>query len=206
MSDINLISYTQMIPVTNIGIHSQGTLFVEGKDITPAKSVFINGVSATSFIVLSKTKLIVDLPTSEINKPINSVAIAGNTGEVGFVSFSVKPQANITDSKYVIQRFFNVLLKEPNSDVFNPGSGVGLLSKLGNIDFEDVEVLVAGGIREAEQFIIQTQKPELADSKTLVTVNILNVSYSITTLTASVAVQFELADGTTAYTDFNIAS
>ena len=206
MSDFNCITYTKIIPVTEIGIHSPGTLSVEGSDVLSTDTVFINGVSTKEFIILSKTKLIVDIPSQEQANPIRTVTLAGPSGDVGILGFDLTSKLPMTDSKYVIQRFFRFLFTNPGSDVFNPAEGVGLVSKVGGTAFENMEVEIITCIKQAENYVLNTQQPELPDSKTLRMVNVSNVSYSINTLTASVSLSFELADGTLAYTDFKVAS
>lgn len=202
--DFNTITYNRYIPITNMGIHSTGTLFLEGKDVTSTNTVFINGVSTKDFVILSKTKLLVDIPNSELNSPINNVSLAGSSGDVGFLTFNLNSKDSFSSSKYVIQRFFRYLFTDPGSNVFDQEEGVGLVSNMGTISFDDVEVYIASAIKQAEEYVLQTQRPELSDDKTLRMVNIMNISYSISTLTASVALQFELADGSAAITDFNV--
>lgn len=206
MSDFNSITYQYLIPILDIGIHSGNTLYITASDITPTKTVFINKTSTIDFVVVSRTKLLVDIPAAELNSPISSVTLAGSTGEVGLLSFDVKSQKAGSDSKYVVQRFLRTLLMDPGSDIFSPEAGTGLLSMLGNVDFEDVEVLITSSIQDAADIVRRNQKVELSDSKTLNMVKVLNVSYSINTLTASVSLQFVFADGSTVDTDFNIAS
>ena len=206
MSDFGCVTYTKIIPVSGIGIHSPGTLSVEGADVLSTSTVFINGVSTKEFIILSKTKLIVDIPSQEQTNPISTVTLAGPTGDVGILGFDLTSKAPMSDSKYVIQRFFRFLFTDPGSNVFDPAEGVGLVSKVGATAFENIEVEVVTCIKQAEAHILTTQRPELPDSKTLRMVNVTNVSYSINTLTAAVSISFELADGTLAYTDFKVAS
>ena len=206
MSDINVIKYSQFIPVTNLGLESQFTLFIEAPDIQRVETVFINGTSTKEFVVLSTNKLIVDIPIALRNSPIKTVSLAGVSGEVGFLTFNIKSNDPITDSRYVVQRFFRYLLMDRGTDIFNPVEGLGLLSGLTNVKFDDVEVYVVSAIQEAEQHVIRTQRPQLPTSKTLRMVQIENVSYSTNTLTASVELGFTLADGSKVNTQFNLAS
>lgn len=206
MIDFNCIAYQYLIPVLDIGVHSGNTIYITASDITPTKAVFINKTSTTDFVVVSRTKLLVDIPAAELNVPISSVTLSGSSGEVGLLSFDIKSQKAGSDSKYVVQRFLRTLLMDPGSDIFSPEDGTGLLSKLGNVDFEDIEVLITSSIQDAADLVRRNQKVELPDSKTLNMVKVLNVSYSINTLTASVSLQFVFADGSTVDTDFNIAS
>lgn len=206
MSDFSAIQYTKLIPINSVGIHTSSTLFIDGDDVTETTTVFINGTSTKEFVIVSPTRLLVDIPQSQIGNAISTISVAGSSGTVGSLSFSLTSKTAMTDSRYVVQRFFNTLLSDPGSDVFSPSSGVGILSRIGVVDFEDVEVFITSAIKRAEEITIERQKPEIADSKTLTMVNIINVSYSINTLTASVSLQFVLGNGTTVNTDFNLAS
>lgn len=205
MSDISLVKYTNFIPITKIELQGPATLAIEGKDVTAVSTVFINGESTKEFVVLSRTRVIVDIPGSQLNAPISTVKLAGDTGEVGFISFLLNSKTEMTDSRYVTQRFFRYLLMTPGSDIYNPTHGTGILDIMGNISFEDAELYLTNAVRAAESFVVDTQTPDLPDSKTLRMVNIVNVSYSINTLTTAVSLEIVLADGARVDTSFNVA-
>lgn len=205
MSDINCIEYSFTIPVTNVGLYDRSSLSIDAKDAAKTVSVFVNGVKTPSFVVVSSTNIIAVIPSSESGKAITSVSLVGKSGDVGVLTFNAKNSNPINDANYVIQRFFRFLLMDKGSDVFNPTYGVGMLSALGALTMEDVEVYVSSCIRDAEAQLLSTQYPELPDSKTLVMVSVVNISYSVNTLTAAVSLRFRLADGTNLNTNFNVA-
>ena len=204
MSDFYCMDFEEVVPITKATLVDSATIQLEGTDVREVTRALINGVDSPNFVIVSRSKLNARIPLTEVDSPITSLSLVGKSNKTANVNFTLKSSKLIDDSTYVVQRFMRCLIMDPGSDIFNPNYGVGLLTYTGSSNFEDIELIITSAIRVAESQVKQTQSVDLALSKSLSMVEVLNVSYSINTLTASVGIKFTMADGSTVATTFSV--
>lgn len=204
MNDFNVLEFIQLIPVTSVDMLDMSTLRIKSTDVRPATRVVINSVDTPEFVILSATELVATIPASQVGNAIETITVVGKSNQISTVAFTAKSPHKMTDSTYVLQKFMRLLLMDPGSDIFNPEMGAGLQNAVGSEGVEDIELLTVTAIQKAEQQLKNAQYPELPDSKSLMLVEIQNVSYSINTLTVSITISLTMADGTKVDTDFSV--
>lgn len=138
--DYQVLEYRDSAPVREVGIYSKAplTLDVRGDAFRDVSAVLVNGVRSPEFIVLSPSRLLAQVPTSQVSSKIGSVAVLVAQGRVlprSVISF----QAVVTAGKrtvgftHLVQSYLKLLLTSPGSDIFSPSSGGGLLSLVGSV-------------------------------------------------------------------------
>lgn len=205
MSDINVLKFVSLIPISTAGLVDQFTVKITGKDVRNTARVVINGTDSTEFAILSTRELVATIPSSERGNPIRSLTLVGEGGEAASIQFNLKSHTKMTDSIYVLQRFMRILLMRPGSDIFNYELGVGLSNLVGQVNFEEIEAMISSSIRVAETQLKEIQSESLVDSKLLSVVELTDVSYSINNLTVSLSIKLTMQDGSSVSTDFTLA-
>lgn len=204
MSDYCAMHFVQTIPVQSISLVDQITFEITATNFSNLKKILINGVNATEYVILSKTKLIVTIPKELRTRPISTVSLLGDSNEAATITFNAKTTQAMNDSIYVLQRFMRILFMRPGSSIFSPSTGSNLLSIIGEPDLLGMaQATLIQKIENAEYQLKAMQPPELSDSKLLSVVNIENISYSVNTLSVAVSLTFTMIDGSTVTADFN---
>lgn len=204
MSDFPCVRFVQKIPVTGVEFIDNTTLKLIGSDVRRATRVLINNTQAPEMLIASKTDLLVTIPVSQRNVPISTLAIVGDSDEVASVVLTARTTQQMTDSLYALQRFLRLLLTRRGSDAFEPDVGTTLLDIVGSRNYDSVAVDIVSAIKEAEQQLRRTQVPRTSLSKIVSMVEVLDVSYSVNTLTASVSLSLVMATGNRLETSFQI--
>lgn len=201
MLDFTSLKFTELIPITKLSMVGS-TLIIEGEDVSNTTKVFVNGISTGEFIIASKTEVRSSLPEG-LDSTIQTVNLVGQSGKAANIQFSIKNNTKLSDSKYVMQKYFKCLFMTRGSDIFDPTYGAGIQSIVGtNISTVDSEIV--SYIKEAEKQIIQRQLFEDLPSRLLKRVQILGVSTDLNSLSVSVSLGFEMIDGSTVDTSFNM--
>jgi hypothetical protein len=109
---------------------------VVGEDFRSVDEVVINNEPSPDVIILSKTELVAQLPDSQQLAPdISSVAVLSNRFTVtrrSLFRFRIgKRPGKVRGILRLLQLFVKILLTSPGTDIFRPGSGGGILSKVG---------------------------------------------------------------------------
>lgn len=204
MSDFVCAEFNQIIPIKKLSLVDKFTLKIEASDLSSVKKVLVNGAAATEVLTTSSTIMYATIPESQINSVLQSVVLVGTSNEAAIISFSARSITAMNDSIYVLQRFLRILLMEKGSDAFNPNIGAGIQTAIGSIaNNASTNALLA--VKAAETQLIQMQTTLLDSSKTLTMVEILNISYSIYTLTLSISLSLHMLDGSKVTTNFNIS-
>ena len=107
-----------------------------GEDFRSVDEVVINNQPSPDVIVLSKTELIAQLPDSMQRAPdVQSVTVLSRSFTVtrrSLLRFRIgKRPAKVRGILRLLQLFVKILLTSPGTDIFRPGSGGGILNKIG---------------------------------------------------------------------------
>lgn len=204
MSDFPCTVFNQIIPIQKLGLVDSYTLRIEAKSASLVKRVVVNGVDATNIVIASNTTVYAAIPDSQINSVLSTITLIGESNEAAIISFNVKSTTQMNDSLYVLQRFMRLLLMTKGSNAFSPESGASLQASIGE-DISRIQTNAVLAIKDAEQQLLDMQSVTLSPSKTLSVVEILNISYSINTLTVSIELMLVMEDGSTVTTNFGVA-
>lgn len=137
MIDIQVIEIRDILPISDVYLAEDTDppiLVVNGKDLNSTNRVLINNVEASNVVVISSTKLTVEVPF-ELVVPINSVVAISNrltATERSHIAFRLNDRPNgVQGIERLMQKFIKVMLQEPNRDIWSPNIGGGLLSLVG---------------------------------------------------------------------------
>jgi len=144
--DLQTVVPQDAIPINNVkyaSVRGIGTLDVTGEDFRSVDDVMINDISSPDVVVLSKTRLLAQLPDSlQRNPDVRSVLVLSRTFTVtskSLLRFRIGDTPGRTQGiNRLVQLFIKLLLSNPGSDRFNRQLGGGALKNVGS-NFDAVE-------------------------------------------------------------------
>lgn len=137
--DLQTVVPQDTIPVTRTRLTILGglrALELDGDDFRTVEEVRINDIQSPDFIVLSKTRLLAQLPSSlQDNPDVSSVQVLSRTltaSASSLLRFRVgDTPGQVQGILRLLQKFTKLLLSEPGSDIQNPDLGGGALRNVG---------------------------------------------------------------------------
>jgi hypothetical protein len=176
--------------VSNVPGLSPRTLQVIGQDFSSVDQVLLNDIASPSVVILSKTKLLAQVPGPLTFTVITSVTVTSNNLTVSprsLIKFQISsPASKVSGILRLLQIFLKILFTTPGRDIFAPrvgGNGlkdVGLTfgsDEGGNI-VSDFTIAVATTVRQI--LAIQSKNPTLASSERLMSATVTSATYSST--------------------------
>jgi hypothetical protein len=176
--------------VSNVPGLSPRTLQVIGQDFSSVDQVLLNDIASPSVVILSKTKLLAQVPGQLTFTVITSVTVTSNNLTVSprsLIKFQISsPASKVSGILRLLQIFLKILFTTPGRDIFAPrvgGNGlkdVGLTfgsDEGGNI-VSDFTIAVATTVRQI--LAIQSKNPTLASSERLMSATVTSATYSST--------------------------
>lgn len=126
------VKISQVKPVPRLPVR---TLDIYGEDFRAVEEVMMNQVSAPSFVVLTKNRMLAEVPKPLVNSTITSIMVLSRKLLISPRSY-IRFRIGATPSKTrgilkLMQLFLKILLTTPGSDIFAPKSGGGALVHLG---------------------------------------------------------------------------
>jgi hypothetical protein len=157
-----LVQVSQVKPVPGLPVR---TLDIYGEDFRAVEDVLMNQMSVPSFVVLSKSRLLAEVPTPLVHSTITSISVLSRKLSVSprsYIRFNIgRTPSKTRGILKLMQLFLKVLLTTPGSDIFAPKAGGGALSHLGqSVGTNEGSDVVAGiivSVDSAARQIIQVQ-------------------------------------------------
>lgn len=155
-SDLRVVTFRDMLQIQDAapGNVDPPSILLTGKDFNSALRVLINGIECPEFVVLSSTRMLVQLPDSvRRSYQINTIEVisaritlSGNS----YVDFSVgAPFGKSAGIEKLMQWFVKILLQRAGSDLYHPEAGGGLLDYVGSTTVMDASGGMAASISKA---------------------------------------------------------
>lgn len=111
------------------------TLDILGDDFSSVSQVLINQVASPSVVILSRTRLLAQVPTALLLQQISSVQVIANRLMLtsrSYITFQVGPQpSKVRGILRLVQLFLKIMFTTPGSDIFAPNTGAAALKNLG---------------------------------------------------------------------------
>lgn len=202
MIDVKILNIRDLLFIADVqfaaGVVPLSVL-ITGDRMDEASVVYLNDIEAPEFAVLSKNRLIAQVPASQVSSIIRKVAVVANTPSVNrssLLHFEIGTSiSNITGIEKLVQAYCKQLIQTPGSDRFRPDDGGGLLKLIGrNVsqgDTKNLQASVIGAIGRARDQLLARQNLDRripADERLLtVTAQAVGFDATTTTLTASIA-------------------
>lgn len=184
------------------------SLIIQGEHFDQATQVLVNDIAAPEFIVLSPSRLMAQVPTSERSSVLSKLQVLADKPSMNrssLLSFDVGGSIKgIKGIERLVQVFIKLILQTPGSDKFNPSEGGGLLSVIGrNIsrsDTKGVQATIVGAVGRARDQILakQGRNHRIPSDERLLSAITEAVGYDPSTTTVSARVALAAVSGRTA--------
>lgn len=137
MFDLKILSVKDLLPISGAQYANitPRSLLVEGERFLEATHVVINDIQAPEFIVVSDSKLMAQVPASEVNNILRKLVVLAekpSPSRKSIFSFEVGTTFSVIQGiERMVQLFIKVLFQTPGSDRFDPSTGGGLMTLVG---------------------------------------------------------------------------
>lgn len=150
--DLQLIAVQDTIPVLFLQYVAGAavpTLELKGRDFRNVSEVFINGSPSPSFIVMSDTRMLAQVPNSQTGASIDRVLVLSSTftrTERSVIRFRLSPLSKgISGIEKLVQLFIRTFFTTPGRNIFNKADGGGALSLVGKVAGQYQQSELTGG-------------------------------------------------------------
>jgi hypothetical protein len=208
MIDFQIVNAQTLLPVQSVA-PIRGFLpfsvVILGTNLDRTTQVLFNNVEAPSFIVMSKTRLIAQIPVSQVGQPFKSIQVLGDSllstsGSALLSLLLTNPPREVSGLSRLVQSWVMIFLTTPGSDVFNPqsgGGGAAIIGRTTDASGSGVAADLANAITNTKNELlrVQSQYPGIPLTEKLLSSNLEAVSFdqSSGTLVANVSLQNMLA-------------
>lgn len=161
---------------------------VVGEDFRSVDEVLINQIVSPDVVVLSKTRLVAQVPDDLLSQRVFSVTVLSRRLTLSAKSvlrFRVsKTPGKVSGVLRLVQKFLKLLLTTPGSDIFNKQAGGGALRNVGGTFGADeggdiVSDLVIAIDNTTRQIVaMQSRNPSLPREERLLSAKILRAGFN----------------------------
>lgn len=164
------------------------TLEVFGDDFRSADEVLMNEVPSPSFIILSKTRILAEVPQALKDSTISSISVLSKRLTItprSYIRFRIgRTPSKVRGILRLLQLFLRVLFQTPGTDIFSPKLGGGALVHLGqSVSIEQGTDLVGDFIVSVDnttrQIIqIQSRDQAIPPDERMLTARVLSAGFN----------------------------
>jgi hypothetical protein len=181
----------QVVPLNSVRILpglSPKSLDILGTDFRSVDQVLINELVSPDVVILSKTRLLAQVPTDLQNSALNSVSVISTKLTVSSRS-TIKFRIGRTPSKVsgilrLVQIFLKVMLTTTGIDIFAPRIGGNALKNIGLTFGKNQggaivsDIIVAVSTTQKQIMAIQGRDPTIPRDERLLAANVKSASYN----------------------------
>ncbi len=181
---------------------------VVGDDFRSIDEVLVNKVPSPSVVVISKTRLVAQVPDSLLDQRILSITVLSRRLTLSAKSvlrFRIsRTPGKVSGVLRLVQKFLKLLLTTPGSDIFNRQAGGGALRNVGQtFGIEEgnnvLNNLVVAIDTTARQIVaLQSRNPSLPRDERLLSAKILRAGFNKEEGALDVAVEITSQAGSAA--------
>lgn len=214
--DLQVVFPQQAILLNNIRVlpGPPRVLDVNGADFRSVDEVLINKIASPDVVVLSKNRLVAQVPDTLLSQRILSVTVLSRRLTVSARSV-LKFRLSRTPGKVsgvlrLVQKFLKILFTTPGSDIFNRQLGGGALSSVGQTfgveeGSDIINNLVISIDTTSRQIIaLQSRIPSLPRDERLLSAKILRAGFNREEGAIDVAVEITNQSGQSATANLEI--
>lgn len=170
-AQLEVVKFRDLLPLRSIpriipGLE-QPSIELNGTDFSNVDRILINEVEAPEFIILTKTRVVVQLPDAATNG-ISTIEVISSEFTKDFpvskLQFEIGNKTRtITGVLKLLQLFVKWLLQSPGSDIYNPDRGGGLQKLAGKVMVSKrMENLLSTITRSVERTTSQIRSAQIA--------------------------------------------
>lgn len=203
MIDIKILSIKDILPVIRVVTvpgFLPASLEITGNKLLQADEVWINDIPSPEFVKMSNSKIVAQIPDSQVGSNIRKLSVLASTPSperASILRFEAgQTFTSLKGLEKLVQQFIKLLLQTPGSDAFAPNLGGGLQTIIGLTVGRRHSVglsaaLVSAINRTRDQiFSLQSNDTRIPPDEKLLRADTLSVGFdpNTTTLAARVAV------------------
>tara|TARA_Y100000310_G_scaffold290616_1_gene317959 strand:+ start:281 stop:952 length:672 start_codon:yes stop_codon:yes gene_type:complete len=210
-TDFQTISIQDALPVTFLDFALDlpiPTLRVRGKDFRNVSEVLVNGVTSPSYIVVSDSSMLVQLPTSEYSMAITSLLALSSrftATERSILRLRISPLAGrLSGIEKLVQLFVRTVFTTPGSNIFKKEDGGGLRQLIASPVSKYAQSQITGAFAQAvdrtRSQIVEAQSTtsNLTPEEKLLAADLIGVDFDIEQARVSGKVQLTSMAGKSA--------
>lgn len=189
--DFQVVFPQELVELTSVRVLpgiSPRTLDITGKDFGAVDEVLVNGVVSPELVVVSKTRLLAQVPTAFVNQTITSVTVVStklSMSRRSLLRFRVgRTPSKVSGTLRLMQIFLKLLFSTPGTDIFAPRAGGAALTRIGATFGQDEggsivsDFVVAVGSTQRQILAIQSRDPSLPRDERLLAARVLSAGYN----------------------------
>jgi hypothetical protein len=189
--DFQIVFPQELVELTSVRIQPgmvPRTLDITGADFRAVDQVMVNDLVSPDVVVLSKTRLLAQVPSVFATQTISSVTVISTKLAVtpkSLLRFRVgRTPSKVSGLLRLMQVFLKLLFTTPGSDIFAPQTGAGALVKVGSTFGHDEgggivsDFVVAVGRTQRQILAIQARDPSLARDERLLAAKVLSAGFN----------------------------
>lgn len=194
MIDFQIVTASTLLPVQSVA-PIRGFLplsvVVLGTNLNRTTGVIYNGVQAPDFIIMTASRLIVQIPQSQIGRPFVSIQVLGDSllaasSTAALALQLTNPPRVVSGLSRLVQSWVMVFLTTPGSSVFQPQSGGGGAAIIGRTTDRKgtgvaADLAHAVSRTQSELLQVQSQTPNIPLDEKLLSSSLESVSFDSTT-------------------------
>lgn len=164
------------------------TLEVIGEDFRSVSEIFLNDIPADEFVVVSKTKLLVEVPEVLEAQTITSVTVLSSKLTLtrkSLIRFRIGSKAGKARGILrMVQVFLRLLFTKPGTDIFTPKAGGNGLKNIGRTIGADEgggivsDMVMAVDLTERQIIQIQARNQSIPPDERLLAAKVLRAGYN----------------------------
>lgn len=217
MKDIKLLTIRDLLPVSEVEFVANLvplSMSIIGEKLDQATKIFINDVEAPEFVVMTRSRIIAQVPSSEVKSIINKVAVIAekpSAGRSSLLHFEMEGTfRSLQGIERLVQHFCKLLMQSPGSDKFSPNEGGGLLRIVGrNVSRNDAKSLqasVVGAVSRTRDQILsrQASNSRIPSDERLLSVTAEAVGFDVATTTLRARIALAAVSGKQAVANLTV--
>jgi hypothetical protein len=217
MIDIKILTIRDLLPITQVEFAARVSplsIIIQGDRLDEASIVYINDMESPEFAVLSKNRILVQVPTSERSSILRKVAVVATSPSVNrssLLHFEIGSSfKGLSGIEKLVQAYCKQLIQSPGSDRFRPDEGGGLLKLVGrNVskgDSKNLQASVIGAIGRARDQLLARQNLDrrIPADERLLSVSAESIGFDPTTTTLVASIALSAVSGRQAVANLNL--
>jgi hypothetical protein len=192
-TDLQVATPQEVIPLTalsNVPGFSPRTLDIRGQDFSSIDQVLINDLPSPDVIVMSRTRLLAQVPNILSQTTVTSVTVLSNRlfiTDKSLIQFIILPTpGKVSGILRLVQIFLKILFTTPGRDIFAPRIGGAGLRNVGQ-SFDNSEgggvvsdLIVSCNTTQRQILAIQSKDPSLPRDERLLAAKVTSAAYNKT--------------------------
>ncbi len=217
MKDLKILTIRDLLPISKVDFVANLTplsLNIVGEKLDQATLVLINDVEAPEYVVVSRNRIIAQVPSSETLSVISKVVVVAekpSADRSSLLHFEMLGTfRSLQGVERLVQHFCKLLLQSPGSDKFSPGEGGGLLKIVGrNVskgDSKSLQASVVGAVSRTRDQLLsrQASNSRIPSDERLLSATTEAVGFDVATTTLRARIALSAVSGRQAVANLTV--